>query len=76
MMEDFNFKCSANPKINKDILNSMEANSKLVNQVKEEYNDVIKYEKEINKGEWIEKSNQKGVKISTRREDTTVGVLV
>ena len=58
------------------VLESKEAYFKLIDQVNEEYTDVIMISEEIKKGGWIEKSNKKGVKISTRREDTTVGVLV
>lgn len=37
---------------------------------------MLQFEGEINKGGWSEKSHKSGVKISTRRENQTVGVLV
>ena len=45
--------------------------------IEEEYRDMISFDEEIKKGGWIEKSNRKGIKISTRREDEgTVGALI
>jgi hypothetical protein len=35
--------------------------------VKEEYADVLSFESQINKGQWVEKSDSRGIKISTRR---------
>ena len=49
----------------------------LVKRVEIEYNEVEEYSAEIKKDGWVEKSNRKGVKISTREEtDKTVGVKV
>lgn len=50
------------------ILQTKEEYFKLIRQVQEEYQDVISYDAEVKKGGWVEKSNKKGVKISTRRE--------
>ena len=38
---------------------------------------MISYDNQIKRGGWIEKSNKKGVKVSTRREEEgTVGALI
>ena len=37
---------------------------------------MIEFNKEITKGGWIEKSDKKGVKVSIRKDGSTVGTLI
>lgn len=64
-------------KENKDLIDGLILGKKdLMKRIDQEYKDVISYQREILKGGWVQKSNKKGLKISTRREESTVGVLV
>lgn len=52
--------------------------AELVERVESEHTDMVNFERQIKSEGWVEKSNKKGIKISTRREyeDGTVGVMI
>jgi hypothetical protein len=55
------------PSASQTVKSTLDRNSQLITQIKEEHADVLSFENQINKGHWTEKSNSKGIKVSTRR---------
>lgn len=47
-----------------------------VEKIKEEHQELLSFEQEIERGGWIFKSESKGMTISSRHEKDTVGILV